>query len=911
MIVDEEEYVAHYGILRRSGRYPWGSSGWGEGPEVTSENKRNKIFLDFIKDLKKQGLSEKEIARGLGATTLELRAAESAASNVARQANIAMAQRLKDKGYSPAAIARKMEASDSTVRSWLEPGAADKANVLIKTSNMLKKELNDRQKSVPEGEIALIDVGKGVENHINVSSTRLANAVAICREEGYEQWLVKTPTAAGYETTTKVLAPPGTTWGQAQKNRHNIQQIVTYSEDGGRSFAKTPYEYMTLDPKRLNIRYGDEGGKQADGLIYIRRGVDDIHLGGNNYGQVRIKVGDSHYLKGMAMYKDDLPDGIDIQFNTKKNRGEVATKLDVLKPLTEDPDLPFKAVVRPILENAGTDKQRVTSVVNIVSGKPSDPDSGNVEGNWRDWSRNLSSQMLSKQSPALAKQQLDMTYEMRQNRFEDLMALTNPTVRKKMLEDFAGSTDSAAIHLKAAAMPGQAVHVLLPLENIKPTEIYAPNYTHGEKVVLIRYPHGGTFEIPELTVNKRNREGIKMIGGEAMDAVGIHHTVAAQLSGADFDGDTVVVIPNQRKSIKTSPMIEELKNFDPEHAYPGYPGMKVMRNTQTEMGKISNLITDMTIKKAPVEEIVRAIKHSMVVIDAEKKELDHRRSRNDNNIRDLEEKYQRDPSTGKGGASTLLSRRKGRRDVPHRIERRMREGGPINPVTGEKMYTETGATSHLTGKPRTTVIPGLASVKNAFELSSGTPMEALYAVHSNRLKALANEARLAALNTPRSQYNASARKTYANEVASLDSKLAIAQRNAPLERQAQLITNTIMKAKRQYNPDMSKKTAKKIRYQELNKARERTGAGKQRITISQQEWNAIQAGAVSDSKLSEILRHANMDVVRELATPKEHKNLMTSTKVDRAKSMFANGYTREEVAHALGVSLSTLDRSMK
>jgi hypothetical protein len=901
LILEEEDYLEHYGILRRSGRYPWGSSGWGKGPQVSEDyNKRNKIFLDFIKDLKKQGLSEKQIAQGLGASINELRAAQSSASNQERQANIAEVQRLKDKGYSPAAISERMGIPDSTVRSYLEPGAADNANVLHQTADMLKKQVAEKQ---------FIDVGKGVENYVGVSATRLANAVGICREEGYELHQVKVPTTSGHETTMKVLAPPGTTWGEVQKNRANIQQIASFSEDGGRTYTKTPYEYKSLDPKRLDVRYREDGGAQADGLIYIRPDVKDIHLGGKNYGQVRIKVGDSHYLKGMAMYKEDLPAGVEIQFNTSKSKHESSNKLDALKPLTEDMDLPFKALVRPIVEVGKDGKQNITSVVNIVSGKPEDPESGNVEGNWREWSRNLSSQMLSKQSPALAKQQLDMTHELRKQRFEDIMNLTNPTVRKKLLEDFAGATDSAAVHLKAAALPGQSVHVLLPIENIHPGEIFAPRYANGERVVLIRHPHGGTFEIPELTVNNRNAEGLKLIGNKSMDAVGIHHTVAQRLSGADFDGDTVVVIPNTGKKVKHTPALEELKGFDPQSAYPGYEGMRPMRNTQAEMGSISNLITDMTIKKASTSEIARAIKHSMVVIDAEKKNLNHRLSYNDNNIKDLKEKYQRQPD-GSAGASTLLSRARSRLYVPHRKERTMKRGGPVNPLTGRKEYEPTGKTSYITGKPRTTKTTRLAEAIDAFTLSSGTPMEALYAVHSNRLKALANEARLAALNTPRAKRSPSAAQAYQSEVASLNSKLADAQRNAPLERQAQIFANTAMKAKRQYNPDMDKKTAKKVKYQELNKARERTGAGKQRIRITSNEWDAIQAGAISDSKLSEILRHADMNVVRDLATPKEAK-LMTPTKTKRAKQWLDMGYTRAEVAEKLGVSLTTLDTATK
>ena len=104
--------------------------------------------------------------------------------------------------------------------------------------------------------------------------------------------------------------------------------------------------------------------------------------------------------------------------------------------------------------------------------------------------------------------------------------------------------------------------MILPVSSMKPTEIFAPNYDNGTRVALIRYPHGGKFEIPELIVNNRNREASRLLK-DAKDGVGIHHSVAEHLSGADFDGDTVLVIPNGKGKIKADPMLEGLKNFNP------------------------------------------------------------------------------------------------------------------------------------------------------------------------------------------------------------------------------------------------------------------------------------------------------------------------------------------------------------
>ena len=53
----------------------------------------------------------------------------------------------------------------------------------------------------------------------------------------------------------------------------------------------------------------------------------------------------------------------------------------------------------------------------------------------------------------MAKEQLDMTYERKMNEFEEISKLTNPTVRKKLLMEFAEGSDSSAVHLKAASLP--------------------------------------------------------------------------------------------------------------------------------------------------------------------------------------------------------------------------------------------------------------------------------------------------------------------------------------------------------------------------------------------------------------------------------------------------------------------------
>lgn len=880
MIIDEEAYLRHYGILRKSGRYPWGSGG--------TQSERNRTFIGMTDDLRKQGMSEKEIADGFGITTTQLRAAKSIAKNEEKQAQIGEAQRLKDKGYSNVAIGERMGLNESSVRALLDPGQKDKADVLETTANMLKDQVDQK---------TYLDVGAGIEHHIGVSRTKINTALARLQEEGYKLHYVKVEQlGTGQQTTIKVLTKPDVPYSEVFKNRDQIKGITSFSDDGGRSFFGI-HEPISVSSKRIQVRYAEQGGSDADGVIYVRPGVKDLSLGESRYAQVRIAVDGTHYLKGMAMYKDDLPAGTDLVFNT--NKSSTGNKLDAMKPLKEDKDNPFGAVVRQIVRRDPNGKETVSSAMNIV----------NEEGNWQDWSKNLSSQMLSKQSPALAKNQLDMTFERKKQELDTIMALTNPTVRRKLLESYADDADSSAVHLKAAALPRQGSHVILPINSMKETEIYAPNYRNGEKVALVRYPHGGIFEIPELTVNNHHPEAKKLLGN-ARDAVGIHSKVAERLSGADFDGDTVLVIPNNHKTVKTAPALAGLKGFDPKASYPAYDGMPKMspRTKQTEMGVVSNLITDMTIRGANASELARAVRHSMVVIDAEKHNLNYKQSAIDNGIAQLKTKYQGGP---RAGASTLISRASSTVRVPDRKPRSAAKGGPVDKATGKKVFEPTGETFTKNGKSvvKTTKSVKLAETDNAHTLSSGTPIEKVYADHSNRLKNLANEARKAAVHTKTTPYSPSAKTAHSKEVASLNAKLNIALKNAPLERNAQVLANAVISQKRAHNPDLEPSELKKMKAQALAEARARTGAGKQRIEITDSEWAAIQAGAISTNKLNQILANSDLEKVKQLATPKT-KILMTPTKTARAKAMLNSGYTQAEVADALGVSLTTLKTSI-
>jgi predicted transcriptional regulator len=888
--IDEDNYLAHIGTPRHSGRYPWGS---GANPQ-----QRNKNLLDHIEQMKAKGLSDKEIYEGLGMTSTEYRNRRTIAKAEAKQAKINLAVRLKDEGMSNMAIGKQMGINESSVRSLLKASEDDKVHIITTVSNMLRDEVERK---------GMVDVGTGVENYIGISKEKLGTAIALLKDEGYKTIKLQENqlgTAPGNKTTILVLVKPGVEYKDIVtrvKDVQQIDQIQAFSTDGGRSMSGI-LPPLNVSSSRIDIKYAKDGGAEADGVMYVRPGVPDVSIGANRYAQVRVAVDGTHYLKGMAMYKGDLPKGVDIQFNT--NKDDTGNKIDAMKPMKDDPGNPFGSQIRrQIVKEHPDGSKEVTSSMNLV----------NEAGSWEAWRKALSSQVLSKQSPALAKTQLDLTYESKKADLDEIMSLTNPVIRKKLLDGFSESADSAAVHLHAAALPRQQSHVILPVQSMKSTEIYAPNYNNGERVALIRYPHAGIFEIPELTVNNNQPEA-KALLGRATDAVGINHKVAEHLSGADFDGDTVLVIPNPAGNphLKTMAPLHDLKNFDPKKDYPAYEGMVPMteREKGQQMGLVSNLITDMTIQRASTADLARAVKHSMVVIDAEKHNLDWRGSSRANNIPQLMKKYQ---GRSGGGASTLISKATSRQMVDRRKKNPASEGGHIDPATGKKLWIRNGE-SYVHPKTGKVVFPQqrstkLAETDDAHTLSSGTAIEKVYADHSNRLKALANEARKEYVRTPSLKYSPSAKAAYAEEVKALDGALNLAVKNRPLERQAQVIANAHMALIKEANPTMDDAELRKKAGQVLMEARSRTGADKQQIKFTDREWQAIQAGAITNHKLEQLLNNADLDRVKELATPRAVL-MMTATKQRRAQEMLDRGFTQAEVASQLGVSVTTLKKSL-
>lgn len=882
--------------------------------------------------LRKSGKSEKQIADILGMSTTDLRATKTIEKEQQISRERAQIIKLKDKGYSTTEISRIMGMPERTVYTRLDPTLAERANKTAKVAEVLKEQVASK---------TYLDVGSGVELQLNISKTQLNTAVAMLEKQGYTKHLLKVEQAAnpGQKTSVLVLTKDDIPTKKVYEHRDKIMSpLGIYTEDGGNTWnhIKPP---ISIDSNRIQVRFAEDGGKQKDGVIELRRGVEDISLGNAQYAQVRIAVDGTHYLKGMAVYNDKMPKGVDIIFNTNKSKLET-DKLGAMKSMKDDPDNPFGSTVRQLergtgkFDSTGKEIKEVYSACNIV----------NDESDWGKWSKNLSSQFLSKQNHELAKRQLDFAYKIRKQEYDEICQLTNPAVKKALLMSFSEQCDSDSVHLKAAAMPRQQTQVILPVPSLKDNEVYAPNFKPGEEVILVRYPHGGTFEIPKLKVNNRNQEAKELLGKNSV-AIGINANVAQKLSGADFDGDTVIVIPTKGQKLKVSNSLKELEGFDPQEKYKAYPGMpKVSEKTgfrkQMEMGKVSNLITDMTLKGATESEIARAVKHSMVVIDAEKHNLNYKQSYDDNGIAQLKAKYQ---GGANKGASTLISQASAERDIPMRKEWLASPyseglGQGIDPKTGRKIYKDAeypkqqrvvdpisgkvsysvktkkdGSIEYRTEKS-TAMDKAFDSGKDAYSLvsTSNTKMERIYAEHANKLRYLGNEARKEYISTPPQKYSPSAKKVYSEEVISLNNKLKESQLNAPRERQAQLLADSIFRAKKKDNPDMNKDDIKKLKTQTINEARSRVGAisrSKRNIDITDKEWEAIQAGAISNNKLTQILANTDEQAIKERATPR-NKPALSSAKISRAKSLLKSGYTQAEVADLLGVSVSTINKQV-
>jgi DNA-binding CsgD family transcriptional regulator len=392
--------LKHYGMPRRSGRYPWGS---GDDPYQRSLGWRG-----HVQALQDEGLSDVEIAQREGITTTQLRARMSISKAQVRAAERAEALRLKDKGYSQMEIGRQMGKNESSIRNLLDPVLAERATKVETTAKVIKEFVDNNR---------YMDIGAGVANHLGVTPTTLNNAVLMLKEDGYKthQINVEQIGMPGQFTIVKALGTKDTEWKEVVRDPSKIKSITSRSDDFGETFSSDLglKPIQSVDSKRVKVRYAEEGGIDKDGVIELRRGVKDLDLGGSKYAQVRIGVDGTHFLKGMAIYSDNMPDGVDVVFNTNKH--DTGNKLDAMKKMKSDPDNPFGSTIKREINEFGQIVSAQRGALNVV----------NEEGDWERWSKTISSQVLSKQTVPLAKTQLGLALSQKREEYDEIMSLTN------------------------------------------------------------------------------------------------------------------------------------------------------------------------------------------------------------------------------------------------------------------------------------------------------------------------------------------------------------------------------------------------------------------------------------------------------------------------------------------------------
>lgn len=971
------------------------------GPNSKGSELRHVIFsmtsisMSKVDQLRSQGKTESEIAKillGRDASVNDLKAKIAIAKKRETIEMINKVTELYAKTGNKSEVARQLGIGESSVRSYLKEGRLSKQQKYWQTADVLRN-------AIKESPYGFIDVSKSTELSMGVTDNTKKIAIALLQEEGYIKTWIKVPQLGTNENTTMMVlaAPPekGETFHdvmvKVQKNKYDFGTIDSYSPDGGKHFFVPEYP-SSMSSDRIYIRKPSEGGKDKDGVIEIRRGVEDLSLGNSLYAQVRIAVDGTHYMKGMAQYSDDIPKGYDVVYNSSKPDDWPMIGSDknreVLKRLKDDKDNPFGATIKAggqsyykdpngnyIQDGDGYRKAKSSDKGERYSLSPINKLT--EEGDWDTWSRNLSSQFISKQPLKLINQQIDLTIKSKQSEFDDIMNLTNPVIKKKLLNDFAEQCDKQSADLTVKGFKNQAFQVILPVTGLKENEVYAQNYKDGDTVALVRYPHAGIFEIPILTVNNKNPAAKKALGS-ARDAIGINPKTAQQLSGADFDGDTAMVIPMKSNNIKISskPYPKELIDWDFHEIYRLPDGVEAPKQSlmYQKMGETTNLLMDMTLGAAPMEEVIKVVKHSMVVIDAYKHSLDYKQSEKDNDIIALKRKWQGTSKNGQPkGASTIITKAKSeahpnkRREItresdmtPEELKsfrsgkkvyrsidselakliksqpsevytklvaeqlgipesnvksyigdrKRIKDPTLMTPEekaifdSGRKVYRQVPPT------PRTEKVPKMYLTDDAMTLvrNPDDPKEVAYANYANTLKDLANRARIEYRSIKPTKVDPVAKEKYKTEVEDLMTALRVAKTNSPRERKAQALGNKILSEKVKSNPELENDSEHYSREKQrsLTAARAAVGAHKQLIEITDQQWKAIQANALSANTVHEILMNSDPDRFRDLATPKE-QTILSAAKLAKAKAMLATGmYTNKEIAEDLGVSTSTL-----
>ena len=184
-----EDEILHYGVKRRSGRYPWGSG---------KEGYQRDSILGRVYDLRDQGKNEKEIAKDLGMNTSQLRSAIALANEHEKQSIMDTINSMKADGFSNTDIAKKTGLAESTVRYNLSKKDSVKRNQINKTAESLKSSIEDTP---------YLDIGSGVELQMGISRQKLKAAVEDLKSQGYYEHEIYVPQIGneGKWTTTKVL----------------------------------------------------------------------------------------------------------------------------------------------------------------------------------------------------------------------------------------------------------------------------------------------------------------------------------------------------------------------------------------------------------------------------------------------------------------------------------------------------------------------------------------------------------------------------------------------------------------------------------------------------------------------------------------------------------------------------------
>jgi len=839
MIFFKKNYLIHYGTKRHSGRYPWGSGGNESG--TTKQ----------IQELLNKGYSYKDIANKLGTTASEIKSYISYSKTQETNHMIHQIAAKKQHGYSNVEIAKQLGVSEGLVRYYSNKQISEKKAASNERVDKVSKSLE----SILDKHIG-VDVGTGVNVNLNLTNSEMNKVIVGLKDKGYKVEMINVPDPTNRAITVlhQILTKESVT---GRDLHQSINDIVSVNVKANK--VSTGTKPISISKTRVAIKHDPS----KDGMIYIRPGVKDIFIPvGKTYCQARILVGENKYLKGMAVYSDDIPKGKDVQFFHSK-----ATDSKALKDIEKGINIFGSNVYQ-------YEKNGVQSAINVVGSKPG----AGVEGYWDGWNsaRNLSTQFLAKQPPKAITERIRATKLDLAKELKDINSISNPTIKSWALENFSLALDKKAASMDVSAFPRQSNKVIFGID-IKDNEVYAPTYNSGETIALVRYPHAGTFEIPVLKVNNNNPSGRKILGN-AIDAIGISAKSAAQLSGADYDGDTVIAIP--AKYVKATAPVKSLIDFDPRKAYPNGPTTPRIteKQKQEKMGEITNLISDATIRGASVSELTRLVKHSMVVIDSYKHNLDYKQSEIDNDIASLKKKYRQ--------TASIISDAKSPAYVNRELDTSAKGRSYSLPIDskGNIVYKESTTKRY---KSKVDKISLIDNPEKHYTSSNG--VESSYASYSEHLKNMARSARLQSAKVSKAySVNEAAAKEYKNEIASISYKLGQFERSKAAERQV----NRKTLAKSAKSDDTTK--AEQIR------ANYRKQYGVAPLQLTKREAEALAKGALPKSTVVKALKAFKGLNYSSFTKSTQATTKLQASNVKRYKNL---GYNYSEIANILGISV--------